>query len=174
MIKNYWPFLKTGFLALGGGIGMIPYLEEIARDQAGVDQEGFLQIMVLAQTFPGAMGINGAAIIGYRLDGWKGALLAVIGVTIPGVLFATALFYVAGSLYHALWFKDVLQALKAAVVGIVLGMVVNLGRTGWVNWRQIAVGILAVLVFYYLKVNPVFILMGAGLLGYFFLRSEET
>lgn len=153
---------------------MIPYLQEIARDQAEVDQEGFLQIMALSQTFPGAMGINGAAIIGYRMDGWKGALLAIMGVTIPGVLFATALFYVAGSLYQAWWFKDLLQALKAAVVGIVLGMVVNLGRTSWVNWRQIAVGLLAVMTFYYFKVNPVFILVGAGLLGYFFLRPKEA
>ena len=34
---------------------MIPYLEEIARQQLGSDSDEFLQIIAMAQSFPGAM-----------------------------------------------------------------------------------------------------------------------
>ncbi|NLB18384.1 MAG: chromate transporter, partial [Syntrophomonadaceae bacterium] len=70
-------------MALGGGIGMIPFLEEIARNQADIDGEEFLQLMGIAQTFPGAMGINTAVIIGYRMGVVKGAIASLIGVTLP-------------------------------------------------------------------------------------------
>lgn len=153
---------------------MIPYLEEIALEELSIDSEGFLQIMAIAQAFPGAMGINTATIIGYRMGGWIGAFLAMLGVTVPGILFAAALFYVASSLYQAVWFKDLLQALKAAVVGIILGMVVNLGRKSWLGWRELLIGLTAVLVFYYLKINPALILLGGGIAGYFLLKPREN
>ena len=105
---------------------MIPYLEEIARQQLGSDSDEFLQIIAMAQSFPGAMGINAAAIIGYRMGGWMGAATGVLGVTIPGVICASGLFILLVLAAESSWLDIATTALKAAVVGIILGMAINL------------------------------------------------
>jgi len=168
------PFLKAGFLALGGGISMLPYLEEIARRELGADSDEFLQIMAVAQSFPGAMGINAAAIIGYRMGGWKGALAGVLGVTVPGVICASGLFVLLVLAAETSWLDIATTALKAAVVGIVLGMAVNLGNRSWKGYRNLLVGIAAMLLFYRFQISPVIILLGAGVLGYIFLSTPEA
>lgn len=145
---------------------MIPFLEEIARNQADIDGEEFLQLMGIAQTFPGAMGINTAVIIGYRMGGVKGAIASLIGVTLPSVICATGLFYFLLILQGVFWIEAAMTALKAAIVGIILAMAIHLGRRAWqgsLGWMAIAV--LAMLSFYQFQINPVFILMGAGMAG---------
>ena len=153
---------------------MLPYLEEIACQQLGVDSAEFLQIMAMAQSFPGAMGINGAAIIGYRMGGWKGTALAVLGVTIPGFICASGLFYLLLSVAETSWLGMGTKALKAAVVGIILGMAVNLANRSWKGYRPLMIGLASMLLFYQLQISPVLILLGAGILGYVFLSSPEA
>lgn len=166
--------MKAGFLALGGGISMLPYLEEIARKQLGIDSEEFLQVVAVAQSFPGAMGINTAAIIGYRMGGAKGTLAGVLGVTVPSIICASALFFLLLSVAETTWLGMGTRALKAAVVGIVLGMAVNLAHRSWRGYKPILIGLAAMLLFYQLQVSPVYILIGAGILGYIFLSSAEA
>jgi len=153
---------------------MLPYLEEIARREIGVDSEEFLRIMALAQSFPGAMGINGAAIIGYRMGGWKGALASVAGVTVPSVICASLLFYLLSALSSSPWFIIGTKSLKAAVVGIILAMSVNLAHRSWRGLRPVLIGLTALLLFYRLPVSPILILLGAGICGYFFLSPREA
>ena len=152
---------------------MLPYLEEIARENAGIDNKGFLKVLALAQSFPGAMGINVAAIIGYRIGGLKGTIAGVLGVTIPGVLCASGLFYLLLTVAEASWFATGTKVLKAAVVGIILGMVVNLISRSWKKRGAILIGVAAALLFYQLQVSPILILLGAGLLGSLFLSPRE-
>jgi|GEM_PF-1677411 len=145
---------------------MIPFLEEIARTQADIDGDEFLQIVGIAQTFPGAMGINTAVIIGFRMGGFKGAIASLLGVTVPSVICATGLFYFLLILQGVFWIEAAMTALKAAIVGIILAMAIHLGRRSWhgsFGWMAIAV--LAMLCFYQFQLNPVFILLGTGIIG---------
>lgn len=152
---------------------MLPYLEEIAREKAGIDSEGFLQIIAISQSFPGAMGINGAGIIGYRLGGWKGAILAITLIAAPGVICAAVLFYTIGWLSSFAWFSAILTMLKAALIGIIIGMVLNLGTKSIRGLKEIAMALLAFLLFFFYKINPVFLLAGAGFLGLMVLKPAR-
>lgn len=151
---------------------MLPYLEEIARQELQIDSEEFLQIMATAQSFPGAMGINTAAIIGYRMGGWTGTIAGVLGVTIPSILCASGLFYLLLTVAETSWLAMGTKALKAAVVGIILGMAVNLANRSWRGYRALMIGLVAMLLFYQLQISPLLILLGAGILGYIFLSPE--
>lgn len=153
---------------------MLPYLEEIARNELKVDSDEFLQITATAQSFPGAMGINAAAIIGYRMGGWKGAVAGVLGVTIPSFICASVLFYLLSFVAETSWLGIGTKALKAAVVGIILGMAVNLANRSWRGHRALLVGLISMVSFYQLQVSPLIILLGAGILGYLFLSPPEV
>jgi chromate transporter len=150
---------------------MLPYLEEIARAQ-GIESEDFLSIVSIGQSFPGAMGINVAAIIGYRMQGWVGSLLAILGVLIPSMISAGVLFYLLGMVSHISWIKVILTVLKAAMVGVILAMALNLGQKSWIGTNQIVIGLAALMVFYFMKINPIFLLLGGGVSGYFLLQTK--
>lgn len=144
---------------------MIPYLEEIACNEGKMDERGFLTVMALAQTFPGAMGVNAAALIGHRIRGWKGAVTAVLGVTLPSILCASLLFIFLIKVGHTKWLSDVVATLKAALVGIILGLVINLSTRSWEDPWELVCGLGAFLLFYGFKASPVFLLLGGALAG---------
>lgn len=166
-------FLKVGFLGFGGGVAMLPMLQEIAQKEAGIAEEDFVKLIAISQTFPGPMGVNAAAIIGYRIGGWVGALLAILGVSLPGLFWASLLFYFLRWMSGTAWMTTFLGLMKAAVVGVILGMAVNLGRKSWPGLREAAIGLIAFLVFYIYHFNPVFLLAGGAIAGYLLLKGEE-
>lgn len=173
MIKPYLGFLRAGFLGFGGGIAMLPYLEEIAREYAQIESAEFLQIVTLAQTFPGAMGINAAGIIGYRMGKWKGAAAAVLLLLIPCMFYAALLFYAVGFLRQTTWFPLALKVLKASLIGIILGMVLNLGRGNVTDVKALLLAIGSLAAFFIFKMNPAWILLIAGVLGWLILQPPE-
>lgn len=152
---------------------MLPLLEEIAREQAQIDGDNFVKIVAISQTFPGPLGINTAGIIGYRIGGLKGAVLAILGIAIPSFICAAALFYFLGSVANYKYLQDAMQALKAALVGVVFGMVANLGRKSWSGIIESMIGIAAVLLFCFFKTNPLWLLIGGGTLGLLLLSKRQ-
>lgn len=54
-----------------------------------------LDLVALAQSSPGPMAVNGAILVGYRLAGMPGALVAIVGTVLPPlvILSVVSLFY---------------------------------------------------------------------------------
>ena len=50
----------------------------------------------------------------------------------------------------------------------------NLANRSWRGYRSILIGLAAMLLFYQLQVSPIYILLGAGILGYIFLSPPEA
>lgn len=103
-----------------------------------------------------------------------GAATGVLGVTIPGVICASGLFILLVLAAESSWLDIATTALKAAVVGIILGMAINLGNRSWKGYRNLLVGLAAMLLFYKFQLSPVIILVGAGVVGYVFLSLPEA
>ena len=59
-------------------------------------------------------------------------------------------------------------------MGIILGMAINLGNRSWKGYRNLLVGLAAMLLFYKFQLSPVIILVGAGVVGYVFLSLPEA
>ena len=61
-------FMKVGGFTLGGGYAMLPMIEREVIDRRGwVERQEVLDIYAMAQSMPGAIAINSAMFIGYRL-----------------------------------------------------------------------------------------------------------
>lgn len=50
-----------------------------------------LDLIAIAQSAPGAIAANGAIVVGYKLAGISGALVAIIATILPPFLILTAL-----------------------------------------------------------------------------------
>ena len=50
-----------------------------------IDEQEMLDLVAIAQSSPGAIAVNGAIVVGYKLAGMAGVLTAVIATRSPAV-----------------------------------------------------------------------------------------
>ena len=89
-------FFKIGLFTFGGGYAMIALLEEeLIAKKHWLDRDEFLDMVAIAESTPGPIGINSATYLGYRLAGVPGAASATLAVCLPsfGIIYAISLFF---------------------------------------------------------------------------------
>ena len=91
-------FFRVGLLTVGGGLIMVGVIRHELLRCHWVTQEELGEDLALATSFPGAIAVNLAIIIGYRLSGVKGATAALLGVVLPS--FSVMLIIAAFLLEH--------------------------------------------------------------------------
>ena len=125
MLKKYLElflsFLKIGTITIGSGYAMIPIIEiEVVNKKKWISEEEFLDMLSLAQSCPGAISLNIAVFIGFRLAGFIGGIITIIGVILSAFLI---MLFIAIFLIQA---KDnpivikILNGLKPAICSLMI------------------------------------------------------
>lgn len=86
--KMLWKlFLSTLYLStftFGGGYVIVTLLKDKFVDQYHwIEENEMLDLVAIAQSAPGAIAVNGAIVVGYKLAGIAGVLTAVLGTILP-------------------------------------------------------------------------------------------
>ena len=59
LLKMFFSFFKIGAFTFGGGYAMIPLIEEeVVNKNKWIEKEEFMDMLVISQSFPGALAIN--------------------------------------------------------------------------------------------------------------------
>jgi chromate transporter len=83
----YAEFFKIGLFSIGGGLATLPFLFEMAARYDWLSPEKLGDFLAIAQSSPGAMGVNMAAQSGFAAAGIPGAVIAPLGlVSVPIVI----------------------------------------------------------------------------------------
>ncbi len=167
-------FFKIGGMTLGGGYVMMPIMqEEIVDKRKWIDSDEFIDILAVAQSFPGALAVNAAIYVGYKLRGKRGAFSSCLGVILPPffiILLASAflLKYRENKIVRGFFF-GVRPAVSALIVVAVIRLSKNLEKT-WFSLLLVAVAFLLVA---FLRVHPAFVIIASGSIGIIFLRKRK-
>ncbi len=168
LVHIFTTMLKIGFFTFGGGYAMIPQMSrDFVEKNRWIPQEDITDLLAVAQSLPGVLAVNTALLVGYRIAGMAGALVAALGAMLPSI----GVLSVVTVLYHAFidnpYVLGALKGIRAGVTGLLLAAVWTLwkssvrGLPGWVLFA----GALAVTVFVP-SLNLIFILLAGGLTGY--------
>lgn len=87
-------FLRLGLSSFGGPLAHVGYFrDEFVRRRAWLDDAAFAQLLSICQVLPGPTSSQLGFAIGLQRAGWRGALAAFFGFTLPSALamFALAL-----------------------------------------------------------------------------------
>lgn len=79
-------FFKTGLFAVGGGLATIPFLTDIAVKYPWFTSAELADMIAVAESTPGPIGVNTATFAGFRAAGIPGALVATFGLVLPSFL----------------------------------------------------------------------------------------
>lgn len=167
-------FLKLGTISFGGPAAHIALIEaEIVRRRQWVTKQQFLDMLGAANLIPGPTSTEMAINVGFVRAGWMGLCVAGISFVVPAALItgAFAWAYVRfGGLPQA---ASVLAGIKPAVVAVIA---IAIGRLGKTAVKDVGLGLLAAvsLAAFFLRVNPILILLGGGLIEMLTRRVVES
>ena len=89
-MASYWQiflvFAKIGAFTLGGGMAMIPLIQNEIVKRGWLSEDDFPDIIALAQIAPGLLAVNISIFAGYKLRGTKGSIVATVGSVMPSFL----------------------------------------------------------------------------------------
>jgi chromate transporter len=106
-----------------------------------------------------------AAFLGFLLGGWPGAAAASIGIFLPSFILVGATHGLVKRLRDAPWSAGFMDGLNAGSVGLMAGVLVQLAQAAMgVVWTWPILAIAGILLMR-TKVNPAWIVVGAGVIG---------
>ncbi len=115
-------FYRSGALVFGGGHVVLPLLERTTVARGWVSEATFLAGYGGAQALPGPL-FTFAAYLGAvckPLPGLRGALLALTGIFLPGLLLVIAVLPWWSRLRSNAWMQAAIAGVNASVVGVLL------------------------------------------------------
>jgi chromate transporter len=158
-------FLSTLYLSaftFGGGYVIITLMKQKFVDELHwIDDDEMLDMVAIAQSSPGPIAVNGAVIIGYKLEGIAGVLSAVLGAVLPPFVILTVISMFYSAFRNLFVVQSLLTGMKAGVSAVILSVVYDMaaGVVKGKDWINIAVMILAFVATYFGKVNVVFVIL---------------
>jgi chromate transporter len=171
-VNLYWEsfrtFFKIGMFTLGGGYAMIPIIEEeVVNRRHWVEQEEMLDLIAIAQSCPGVFAINISIFVGYKLNKVRGAIATALGTALPSfiIILAIAMFF------HQFEDNKVIAAMfrgiRPAVVALIAVPTFKLAMSCRLNWFTVWIPIVSALLIWLMGVSPIWIIIAAGIGGYF-------
>ena len=166
--KLFFSMLYISAFTFGGGFVIITFMKRKFVDELRwIDEQEMLDLTALAQSSPGAIAVNAAILVGWRVGGFAGMVSAVTGTILPPItiLSVISLFYAAfaANPYVSLVLNGMQAGVAAVILDVVWGLGSNVVKTkSPVHLLVMAAAFVATFVY---GVNVIYIILAAGLLG---------
>ena len=166
-------FLSTFYLSaftFGGGYVIVPLMrKKFVNEYGWIDENEMIDLIAIAQSAPGVIAINASLIIGYKLAGILGAIVALVGTVLPPLIIISiiSLFYIA--------FRDnrivngAMQGMQAGVAAVIADVVFKM--VGDIRKKDKLSTYLMIIVFIAtFFVNIIVIILTCGVFGIIYNR----
>ena len=163
-------FANISLTLFGGGYVFIPYLDKIIVEQLGwLTQREFIDSIAMGQITPGPILIT-ATFIGYKMNGLLGAFLATLSIFLPSsvvIIFFSRVYYFIKKNSTV---KLIINGFKIGIIGLICysGYVIMFKQQDDINLYSIIACILTFVFLNKTKIHPIFLIIAAGLIGFFF------
>jgi chromate transporter len=164
-------FLIIGATSFGG---VVPYLRgSLVTKRQWIDDKEFVEKLSISQSLPGLNATNMAILVGEKLRGALGSIVAIIGICLPGAV----LMYIVGMFYRAhgdhVWVTAALKGVAAAAVGLILSTVVGLSKKSLAGKFDFVFMALTVIAVNRLHLGVPRTLVAVGMLAILFHRPRK-
>ena len=166
LLELFIVFFKLGAFTIGGGIAMLPLLQNtLINEKKWFTKEEFMDIVAVCQSLPGVVAINMATYVGYKKKGLIGSIVSTFGVTIPSFIMILIIAKFITSLGDNGVLMGAMAGLRAAALGMVVVALIQLMPAAIKNkWAMLA-AIVAFVLIAILKVNTAYVILLFAVLG---------
>lgn len=177
-MKNiYYKLFKSTFVlsafTFGGGFVIIPLMKkQFVKQLSWIDEKEMLDLVSIAQSSPGALTVNASIIVGYKVKGTWGAMIAALGSILPPLFIISMIaFFYEAFIVNPVAIK-VLKAMNIGIAAILIDVVYDLIKDVIKDFKLYSVFIISlVIIASVLKVNIILIILFGGLVGLFYFTK---
>ncbi|EGU76101.1 hypothetical protein FOXB_13398 [Fusarium oxysporum f. sp. conglutinans Fo5176] len=138
LYKLFANLYLAGTIIFGGGPVVIPLLREYIVAEGWVTPRDFLIGLAIAQAFPGpnfnfAVFLGGLTAANNGYPAIAGALIAYLGIFVPGMVLVHGTMGVWGVLRSRRWVKSAVRGINAGAVGLIYTAVYRIWQVGYID-----------------------------------------
>lgn len=168
LFQLFVSFLKISPSSFGGGYALIPIIEkEAVQQRKWLSEKEIADVFALAQSAPGAIALNSAIFIGYRMKGKLGALAALSGIILPTFLIMIFLSLLFLQVHDHPKVEAAFTAIRTTILALIVYAALKMGKQAIVNYAAMIICIAAVLALYFFSswLHPIFIIVLGAIAG---------
>ncbi|URN94419.1 MAG: chromate transporter [Candidatus Pristimantibacillus lignocellulolyticus] len=168
LLLIFWTFLKISPVSFGGGYSLIPSIEkEVVEKQKWMSMKEIGDVFAVAQSAPGAIAINSAIFIGYRLNGFLGAIVALLGTLLPTFIIMLVLSIFFLSIQEAPKIQAAFLSIRTTIVALIVYAALKMGKESIIDFTStiLVAGTIFTLYFFSSIVHPIIIIIACGCIG---------
>ena len=158
-------FLSTLYLStftFGGGYVIVSLMKTKFVDELHwIDETEMMDLIAIAQSSPGAVAVNGAIVVGYKLAKIPGVLVAVLGSIIPPFVIITIISGFYTIFQENFIVQTMLSGMRSGVSAVIASVVWDMGSTV-VKTKSLGAILIMIGTFvanYFFKVNVIYIIL---------------
>lgn len=170
----FWVFCRIGPASFGGGYAMIPVIErEVVDRRQWMKREEMNELVSVAGSAPGGVGVNAAAFIGYRMGGVMGACMAVLGITMPTFSIVILLSWLYQYLDGNVKWAAALKGIHASIIALILLAAYRMAKASLFDKSTKVISLVAVALLIFTPVPPLYLIIGGILAGVISVAVKE-
>ena len=164
--RLFLSFLKIGAVVFGSGYVLLAFLRTEFIDRLHcLTERQLIDAVAVGQFTPGPV-FTTATFIGYLVAGIPGALLATIGIFLPGFALVALSGRLLPRLRRSVWTAAILDGVVVGSLALMAVVASQLGRASIVDWRTLIILIASSVVVLRFRVNSAWVIAGAGMIGW--------
>jgi chromate transporter len=158
-------FGQLSLLAFGGANAVVSEMQrQIVDVQQWMSVTDFTALFALAQTAPGP-NLMVATLIGWRVAGLPGAIVAQIALILPSSLLTATTISIWGRFPNAPWRRIVQAGINPVTTGLIAAGAALIARTAATDWLLVIVTAVVMALHLWTRLHPLWLFAIGGLCG---------
>jgi chromate transporter len=171
-IHDYMKLFSSTFylsaFTFGGGYVIITLMKKKFVDVLKwIGEDEMLNMTAIAQSSPGPVAVNTSILLGYRVAGVFGAVVALFGTILPPFFVISAISFFYSAFRENIVVNAVMKGMQAGIAAVIADVVLNLG--GGILKKKDIISMLvmtgAFIMTFFLKVRVIYIILVCGAIG---------
>lgn len=147
----------------GGGFVIVSLMKKkVVEEHHWLEENEMLDVTAIAQSAPGPIPVNASVILGFRLYGVIGSLVAVAGTILPPMLLLSVIAIFYDQFRSSTTITTALAVMRAGVAAVIFDVVINLAKNVIATKRilYIVLMIITFILGYFFDISAMLIILG--------------
>lgn len=165
-------FMETFYLSaftFGGGYVIVSLMQKkFVNEYHWIEEDEMLDLVAIAQSAPGAIAVNGAIVVGYKLAGISGVIVSVLGAVLPPFLIISVISFFYEMFRDNQLVAAMLSGMQSGVGAVIISVVYEMAKGQSKKENRTELGIIMVAAFlasYVFGISVIYIILACIMIG---------